>query len=225
MWERACSRVSRPLPARNRRFSAAGSVAQSSLSKKIPRWHAGCLSTDPRAPMTRASTHRHRPPALRLRRLGRNAASRSSRSSPIGAKNSARASPANRPKLWTDWPKRAAPSPKLQVATAFPRHTIINSRRSARRPRSAQTAALFRQPYYDCRDFTETITLSVYVPGVDAAGVDIEAIGPDLMITARKSHFVRVNWPSLHLEGAQRDYQLRLRLGLGFIASSLRFSH
>jgi len=29
MWERACSRVSRPLPARNRRFSAAGSVAQS----------------------------------------------------------------------------------------------------------------------------------------------------------------------------------------------------
>jgi HSP20 family molecular chaperone IbpA len=25
-----------------------------------------------------------------------------------------------------------------------------------------------------------------------------------------------VNWQSLHLEGAQRDYQLRLRLGLGF---------
>ncbi len=69
------------------------------------------------------------------------------------------------------------------------------------------------------------MTRSVYVPSVDAAGVDIEAIGPDLMITARKSHFVRVNWPSLHLEGAQRDYQLRLRLGLGFIASSLRFSH
>jgi HSP20 family molecular chaperone IbpA len=60
------------------------------------------------------------------------------------------------------------------------------------------------------------MTLSVYVPGVDAAGVDIETIGPDLIITARKSHFVRVNWQSLHLEGAQRDYQLRLRLGLGF---------
>jgi HSP20 family molecular chaperone IbpA len=60
------------------------------------------------------------------------------------------------------------------------------------------------------------MTLSVYVPGADAAGVDIEAIGPDLIITARKSHFVRVNWQSLHLEGAQRDYQLRLRLGLGF---------
>jgi HSP20 family molecular chaperone IbpA len=95
-------------------------------------------------------------------------------------------------------------------------HTIINSHRSARRPRSAHTTVLFRQPNYDCRDFSETMTLSVYVPGADAAGVDIEAIGPDLIITARKSHFVRVNWQSLHLEGAQRDYQLRLRLGLGF---------
>lgn len=95
-------------------------------------------------------------------------------------------------------------------------HTIINSRRSARRPRPVQAAEVFRQPSYDCRDHAETMTLAVYVPGVDAAGVDIEAIGPDLMITARKSHFVRVNWQSLHLESAQRDYQLRLRLGLGF---------
>ena len=55
-----------------------------------------------------------------------------------------------------------------------------------------------------------------------AAGVDIEALGPDLMITARKSHFVRVNWQSLHLEGAQRDYQLRLRLGLGFDYSAMQ---
>ena len=55
------------------------------------------------------------------------------------------------------------------------------------------------------------MTRSVYVPSVD-----IKAIGPDLMITARKSHFVRVNGPSLHLAGAQGDYQLRLRLGPGF---------
>jgi HSP20 family molecular chaperone IbpA len=55
----------------------------------------------------------------------------------------------------------------------------------------------------------------VYVPGVDASGVEIEARGPDLLVTARKTHFVRVNWQSLHLETAQRDYQLRLRLGHG----------
>ncbi len=95
-------------------------------------------------------------------------------------------------------------------------HTIINSSSSARRPRPANAAEVFRQPSYDCRNHTDAMTLAVYVPGVDAAGVDIEAVGPDLMITARKSHFVRVNWQSLHLEGSQRDYQLRLRLGLGF---------
>jgi hypothetical protein len=52
-------------------------------------------------------------------------------------------------------------------------HTIINSRRSARRPRLAQAVETFRQPSYDCRDNADTMTLSVYVPGVDAAGVDI----------------------------------------------------
>jgi HSP20 family molecular chaperone IbpA len=56
----------------------------------------------------------------------------------------------------------------------------------------------------------------VYVPGVDGKGVEIEGRGPDLIITARKPHFVRVNWQALHLEGSQRDYRLRLRLGLGF---------
>lgn len=58
--------------------------------------------------------------------------------------------------------------------------------------------------------------LVVYVPGVDASGVEVEARGADLTVTARKTHVVRVNWQALHLEGAQRDYQLRLRLGSSF---------
>ena len=97
-------------------------------------------------------------------------------------------------------------------------HTIIRPLSPARRSRQpeAQTVDSFRQPSYDCRDHADAVKLDVYVPGVDAAGIDIEARGPDLVITARKAHFVRVNWQSLHLEGAQRDYQLRLRLGLGF---------
>jgi len=74
----------------------------------------------------------------------------------------------------------------------------------------------FRQPSYDCREQPGAVHLTVYVPGVDSAGVEIESRGPDLLITARKSHFVRVNWQALHLETAQRDYQLRLRLGHGF---------
>jgi HSP20 family molecular chaperone IbpA len=97
-------------------------------------------------------------------------------------------------------------------------HTIIRPPSPARSPRTpeAKTTESFRQPNYDCRDHPDAVKLAVYVPGVEAAGVDIEARGPDLMITARKSRFVRVNWQSLHLEGAQRDYQLRLRLGESF---------
>ena len=78
------------------------------------------------------------------------------------------------------------------------------------------TPEVFRQPAYDCADQGETMKLVVYVPGVEAAGVDIEAAGSDLTVTARKAHVVRVNFGSLHLEQAQRDYRLRLRLGTGF---------
>jgi HSP20 family molecular chaperone IbpA len=74
----------------------------------------------------------------------------------------------------------------------------------------------FRQPNYDCREQADAVKLVVYVPGVGATGVEIEARGPDLIITARKEHFVRVNWQALHLEHVQRDYRLRLRLGIGF---------
>lgn len=74
----------------------------------------------------------------------------------------------------------------------------------------------FRQPAYDCADQGETMKLVVYVPGVDAAGVDIEAQGSDLTVTARKQRVVRVNFEALHLEQAQRDYRLRLRLGRSF---------
>jgi len=97
-------------------------------------------------------------------------------------------------------------------------HTIITppllaSRFSGPAPVSSDA---FRQPSYDCKDVRDAMKLTVYVPGVDAAGVEIEARGADLTITARKAHFVRVNWQALHLEGAQRDYQLRLRLGNSF---------
>lgn len=74
----------------------------------------------------------------------------------------------------------------------------------------------FRQPAYECEDHRDAVKLVVYIPGVDAAGVDIEGRGTDLTVTARKARFVRVNWPALRLENAQRDYRLRLRLGTGF---------
>ncbi len=103
-------------------------------------------------------------------------------------------------------------------------HTMIHpfSPASLTRPSEAATMHQFRQPNYDCRDQPDVVKLAVYVPGVDAAGVDIEARGPDLFITARKIHFVRVNWQAAHLEGAQLDYQLRLRLGHTFDYASMQ---
>jgi HSP20 family molecular chaperone IbpA len=70
-----------------------------------------------------------------------------------------------------------------------------------------------RSPHYECLQHRDTIELTVFLPGVEAAGVEIVVRGPDLVVIGRKSHFVRVNFSAAHLEHAQRDYELRLRLG------------
>jgi HSP20 family molecular chaperone IbpA len=101
-------------------------------------------------------------------------------------------------------------------------HTIIHPLPTrSRQARRAASVAAFRQPGYDCHDQVDAMKLVVFVPGVDAAGVEIEASGADLTVTARKPHFVRVNWQALHLESAQRDYRLRLRLGHAFEYSAM----
>jgi HSP20 family protein len=82
--------------------------------------------------------------------------------------------------------------------------------------------ATFRQPNYDCRELPDAINIVVYVPGVGASGIEVESHGPDLVITALKTRFVRVNWQALNLEGSQRDYRLRLRLGVGFDFSQMQ---
>jgi HSP20 family protein len=99
-------------------------------------------------------------------------------------------------------------------------HTTSTSSRS--RSAFGASHATFRQPSYDCRELPDAITIVVYVPGVGASGVEIEAHGPDLVITALKTRFVRVNWQSLNLEALQRDYRLRLRLGNGFDFSQMQ---
>jgi HSP20 family protein len=104
--------------------------------------------------------------------------------------------------------------------------TIIPSTNSLRPARSSleapATIGLFRKPHYDCMDLAGAVKLTVFVPGVEAAGVEITSRGPDLTITACKAHFVRVNFKALHLENSQRDYQLRLRLGHGLDYATLQ---
>ncbi len=96
--------------------------------------------------------------------------------------------------------------------------TLLTSLPTHRRPKALSKASVdaFREPAYDCQEQTEAMKLVVYVPGVDASGVEIEGRGADLTVTAKKAKFVRVNFTSLHLENVQRDYRLRLRLGSGF---------
>jgi HSP20 family molecular chaperone IbpA len=93
-------------------------------------------------------------------------------------------------------------------------NTLPTNSRLKALSRTSQDA--FRQPGYDCQEHADVMKLTVYVPGVAASGVEIEGRGADLTVTAKKARFVRVNFTALHLENAQRDYRLRLRLGTGF---------
>jgi len=102
-------------------------------------------------------------------------------------------------------------------------HTIIHRLNHHRFP-STEPKPAVRLPHYDCMDLSQALKLVVYVPGTDARGVEITTQGPDLFVTARKTHHVRANWQALHLEKVQRDYQLTLRLGLGFDFESLQAS-
>lgn len=98
-------------------------------------------------------------------------------------------------------------------------HTITHPSPSAHRRVTARSGAAveaFRQPGYECQEHRDAMKLIVYVPGVAASGVDIEARGTDVTVTARKAKFIRVNFSALHLEGVQHDYRLKLRLGHGF---------
>ena len=102
-------------------------------------------------------------------------------------------------------------------------HTIIHRHHESRFPGSESRQDI-RSPHYDCMDLPRALKLTLYVPGVDASGVDITTQGPDLFVTARKPQHVRANWQALHLENVQRDYQLKLRLGLGFDFEALQAS-
>lgn len=100
-------------------------------------------------------------------------------------------------------------------------HTIIPALSRSETDENVAVAE-FRQPRYEITDLAQALKLAVFIPGVDPSHVDITTRGPDLVIVARKSHPVRINFSALHLEAAQRDYELKLRLGLGFDFDALR---
>jgi HSP20 family protein len=102
-------------------------------------------------------------------------------------------------------------------------HTIIHRNQNEAFP-VVKPKPDFRSPHYECMDLPQALKLAVYVPGVDANGVELTTRDTDLLVTARKTQHVRVNWEALRLETAQRDYQLKLRLGTGYDFDALRAS-
>lgn|SRR5690606_3539002 len=94
-------------------------------------------------------------------------------------------------------------------------HLPTRSHRRVSRAARPASPDVFRRPHFQCETLDDALRLVVFVPGVDASGVEIATSGLDLTITARKRRIVRVNWQALHLESVQRDYQLHLRLGRG----------
>jgi HSP20 family protein len=101
-------------------------------------------------------------------------------------------------------------------------HTIIRTRKFKQPSPAFASTHVFRRPHFDCHEQTDALQLTVYVPGVDSMAIDIQVRGPDLTVTAPKSHLVRTNWRAAHLETAQRDYQLRLRLGFSLAYDALQ---
>lgn len=84
------------------------------------------------------------------------------------------------------------------------------------------TMDAFRVPQFDSESLPDALKLEIFVPGVDAHGIEISISGIDLFVTAKKRHIVRTNWKSLHLEAAQSDYGLQLRLSHRLDLSALQ---
>lgn len=89
---------------------------------------------------------------------------------------------------------------------AHPISTVISNR-------LPEISSDHRRPHHEITDTGDALLLAAFMPDVDAVDIELIVRGPDLIITARKKHIVRTNWRALHLEAAQHDYLLRLRLG------------
>lgn len=85
--------------------------------------------------------------------------------------------------------------------------------KSARPASAASAAETFVTPHFDTQTQPNAMRIQVWVPGVKSSGVEISTRGTQLTITARKAQVLRSNWRTLHIESAQRNYQLSLRLG------------
>ncbi len=62
---------------------------------------------------------------------------------------------------------------------------LIHPSTTRLQPAAAASGQPMRHPHYDCQDLPHALKITVFVPGVDASGVEIASRGPDLVVTAR----------------------------------------
>jgi HSP20 family molecular chaperone IbpA len=75
----------------------------------------------------------------------------------------------------------------------------------------AERSSAFRTPHCDMAGQNGCLEATVYLPGVEARGVELLIAKQDVVVTARKLHPVRQNWVALSLENCTRDYHLRIK--------------
>ncbi len=90
---------------------------------------------------------------------------------------------------------------------------ISSSRRAQSSIATNPPSSSFLTPHFDTQPQPDALRITVWVPGVQSSGIEITTRGGDLTVNATKSQVLRSNWRTLHLESAQRNYQLNLRLG------------
>ena len=78
--------------------------------------------------------------------------------------------------------------------------------------KSEPSADGFARPRFEWHDLGSAIEIEVFVPGVDASGVEMLVEGSDLLVTARRHTPVLTNWQPANLGAMQLDYRLRVPL-------------
>lgn len=80
----------------------------------------------------------------------------------------------------------------------------------------------FRTPHCDMAGQNGHIEATVYLPGVDARGLELLITRREVVLTARRMLAPRTNWIALSLENCVRDYRLRIKAPGRLSASHVR---
>lgn len=99
-------------------------------------------------------------------------------------------------------------------------HTILPIQITKSQP--TEHNEVFRTPHCDVAGAATRVEATVYLPGVDARGVELLLARQELVLTARRILPVRPNWNSLGLERCSHNYRLRIPTRHRLHASQVR---